>query len=80
MDEMKYCPFCGAIPTTEVRITQMGGETDNIDFSIVCENCGTYKTYRLRLKKKGCFLDVLKAMEEAVKMWNKRVEENNGVN
>ena len=74
MDELKLCPFCGGIATTEVRVTQMGGETDNVDFTVVCNECGTYKTSRLKIAKKAVFLDVDKAMARAIEAWNRRVD------
>ncbi len=74
MSDLKPCPFCGSSPRTEVRVTQMGGDTDNIDFSIVCEECGTSKTFRMKIVKKAYFLDVEKAMELAANAWNQRAE------
>lgn len=74
MSELKRCPFCGLSPRTEVRVTQMGGDTDNIDFSIVCEECGTFKTIRLKIAKRACFLDVEISMEKAINAWNQRAE------
>lgn len=74
MSELKRCPFCGELPTTEVRVTQMGGDTDNIDFSVVCVNCGTFKTVRLKIAKKAVFMDVEKAMSQTVETWNRRAE------
>jgi len=72
--ELKPCPFCGGLPTTEVRVTQKGGDTDNVDFSVVCSNCGTYKIARLKIVKAAVFLDVDCAMEKAIKAWNMRVQ------
>ena len=74
MSELKRCPFCGSLPTTEVKVTQMGGDTDNVDFSVVCVNCGTFKTVRLKIAKKAVFMDVEKAMSQTIEAWNKRVE------
>ena len=74
MSELKRCPFCGSLPTTEVRVTQMGGDTDNVDFSVVCSTCGTFKTVRLKIKKKAVFIDVENAMLQAIEAWNKRAE------
>ena len=74
MTELKPCPFCGAIATSEVRVAQMGGDTDNVDFSIVCSSCGTYKTVRLKIAKTCVFLTVEKAMIGAIEAWNSRAE------
>lgn len=74
MNELKRCPFCGGLPTTEVRVTQMSSDTDNVDFSVVCEDCGTFKTVRLKIAKKTVFMDVEKAMLQVIETWNKRVE------
>ncbi len=71
---LKRCPFCGEVPTTEVRVTQRGGDEDHIDFIIICPVCKTYKSCRLKLKKAGVFLDVEKAMSQAISAWNTRVE------
>ena len=52
----------------------MGSDTDNVDFSVVCTDCGTFKTVRLRIAKKAVFMDVEKAMSQTIDAWNKRVE------
>lgn len=72
--DLKRCPFCGEVPTTEVRVTKFGGEEDHIDFIIICPVCQTYKSCRLKIKKAGTFLDVEKAMYQATVAWNTRVE------
>ncbi len=74
MNDLKSCPFCGAMATTEVRVTQMGGETDNVDFTVVCTKCGTDKTIRLLIAKKATFLDVVSSMDKAIEAWNRRAE------
>ena len=74
MSELKRCPFCGGLPTTEVRVTQKGGNTDNVDFSVVCVDCGTFKTVRLKINKKALFMDVEIAMSQTIEAWNKRAE------
>ena len=76
MGELKPCPFCGSVAATEVRVTQMGGETDNVDFTVTCGECGTDKTIRLRIAKKATFTDVINAMDKAIEAWNRRA--NNG--
>lgn len=73
---LKICPFCGHLPTTKVKVTQMGGGEDHIDFSVVCEECGTDKTVRLKIKKSCVFMDVDNAMEQVTKAWNRRVDED----
>ena len=75
MSDLKRCPFCGSLPTTEVMVTQMGGQTDNVDFCVVCSECGTSKMVRLRIAKKAVFMDVEKAMEQAIEAWNQRAEQ-----
>ena len=74
MSELKCCPFCGGLPTTEVRVTQMGSDTDNVDFSVICIDCGTFKTVRLKIAKKAVFMDVENAMSHAIEAWNKRAK------
>lgn len=74
MSELKRCPFCGTLPESRVEVTQMGGETDNIDFAICCPECGTAKTVRLKISKFGYFADVDKAMSQAIDAWNRRAE------
>lgn len=78
MTELKPCPFCGSIATSEVRVTQMGGDTDNVDFSVVCSLCGISKTMRLKIAKTCVFLDVEKAMTKAIEAWNKRTDSGVG--
>lgn len=73
----KKCPFCGSVPTTEVRVTQMGGGEDHIDFSIVCEECGTSKTSRLKIKKTCKFFDIKFAMGDVLEAWNRRADYGN---
>ena len=74
MSELKPCPFCGCCPTTEVRVTQMGGGTDNVDFSVVCRECGAYRTSRMKIARTAVFMDVEKAMSQAIEVWNRRAE------
>ena len=72
MNDIKRCPFCGSFPTTEVRVTQMGGGEDHIDFTVKCLGCDTYKTVRLKINKTCMFFDVRNAMSEALGAWNRR--------
>lgn len=74
MTELKRCPFCGALPRTEMSVTKMGGTEDHVDFSICCTNCGVSKKVRLRIVAYANFVDVDKAMSEVVTAWNQRVE------
>lgn len=73
MTELKRCPFCGEIPRTEVRVTQMGCGEDHVDFTIHCTNCGTEKTVRLKIATYADFLDVEKVEEQVIQAWNQRV-------
>ena len=73
MTELKRCPFCGEIPRTEVRVTQMGRGEDHVDFTIHCTNCGTEKTVRLKIATYANFLDVEKVEEQVIQAWNQRV-------
>ena len=74
MPELLRCPFCGASPRTEVRVTQKGGNEDHVDFSVHCPQCGTNKTARLKIVAYCLFLDVEKAMNDAIEAWNRRVD------
>lgn len=76
-EDLKRCPFCGETPKTYVRVTQMGGGEDHIDFGIKCPKCGTEKFARLKIYG-SCtcvFLDVERTMEKAITAWNMRAEE-----
>lgn len=73
-DELKRCPFCGELPRTEVRVTQMGGTEDHVDFSIHCTNCGISKTVRIKIFEYANFVDVDKAIYEVIKAWNRRMK------
>ena len=72
-EELKNCPFCGGEAATVVCVTQMGGNSDYIDFSVVCVNCKTEKMARLRIEGIASFADVEKAMQRVTEMWNTRV-------
>ena len=74
MNDLKRCPFCGELPTTEVMVMQQSSCIyDIILFSVACGKCGTSKGAELRIKAKaGTFLEVEKAMKEATKAWNTR--------
>ena len=72
-EELKNCPFCGGEAVTVVRVTQMGGNSDYIDFSVVCVKCKTEKMSRLRIEGIAPFADVEKAMRRVTEMWNTRV-------
>jgi Lar family restriction alleviation protein len=73
IEYLKTCPFCGGEAATVVRVTQMGGNSDYIDFSVVCVNCKTEKMARLRIEGIASFSDVEKAMQRVTEMWNQRV-------
>ena len=72
-EELKTCPFCGGEAVTVVQVTQMGGNSDYIDFSVVCVNCKTEKMAQLRIKGIASFADVEKTMRRVTEMWNQRV-------
>lgn len=72
-EELKNCPFCGGEAATVVRVTQMGGNSDYIDFSVVCVNCRTEKMARLRIEGIASFSDVEKVMRHVTEKWNQRV-------
>ena len=72
-EDLKTCPFCGGEAVTAVSVTQMGGNYDYIDFSVVCVNCKTEKMAQMRIEGIASFADVEKAMCRAVDMWNSRV-------
>ncbi len=74
MSELKRCPFCGGLPTTEVIMKNVCFDVTVVDFSVVCEACGTFKTVRLNISKKASFTDIEKAMSQAIEAWNKRAE------
>lgn len=49
---------------------------DMVDFEIVCTNCGTNKTVRLKInRREATFMDVDKAMEDVTKAWNRRAND-----
>lgn len=75
MTELKPCPFCGAMPKTEVQGTKMDGLEDHVDFSVRCTKCATDKTVRLKIVTPCFFHDVENAMYEARKAWNRRAGE-----
>ena len=75
MSELKSCPFCGAFVTTEVYVSRMGAGESIIEFSVVCSHCGTRKTATLKIQNTAVFMDVEKAMEKAVEIWNARANE-----
>jgi uncharacterized Zn finger protein len=74
MSELKCCPFCGGLPTTEVIMKHVCCDVDVADFSVVCKDCGTFKTVRLKIAKKALFTDIEKAMSQTIEAWNKRAE------
>lgn len=78
MADLKRCPFCGELPTTEVLVAPNGICIDDIIlFSVACGKCGTSKGARLKIKaKSGTFFEVEKAMEEATKAWNTRWDDD----
>ena len=74
-EEMKNCPFCGGSARTQVDIASMGNGSDRIDFSIVCEKCGTRKVVNLYVRGCSTFADVERAIEHATCVWNRRVSD-----
>ena len=72
MDNLLRCPFCGNLPKTEVKVTQMGGGEDHVGCCVVCEECGVNKCIRLKIKNTTNFLTVEQAMEKVQNVWNHR--------
>lgn len=73
MAGLKPCPFCGKKPETDVKVTQMGGGEDHVDFKVVCWECGIERAARLTIRKKCDFDLVERAMNRAISTWNLRV-------
>ena len=73
MTELKPCPFCGSLPQTRVEISSMGGGSDRIDFSVVCDKCGTRKIVMLYTTESKTFADVQESIEMVTEIWNKRM-------
>lgn len=72
MEWLNWCPFCGGKPTTDVMVVQSGSDMDLVDFRIVCQGCGTYKTARLKIVRNCTFEEVESAMRKAGEAWNTR--------
>ncbi len=73
MADLKRCPFCGELPTTNVIVTQKGGGVDCIAFSVRCGKCRTEKSVTLVIRDNvATFSDAEKVMEEAANKWNMR--------
>ena len=71
---LKPCPFCGGEAETEFRIKKMGGNDDEVMFSVCCNVCGVRKTTSLNFPYKCGFCDVEDAICKAVEIWNWRAE------
>ncbi len=75
-NELKRCPFCGGMAVTKVEIISFGGNSNSkILFCIECEKCGTTKAVTLSFPLYSNFLDVEKAMDNVIKIWNERAYE-----
>ena len=75
-NELKRCPFCDGIAVTKVKIISFDGNSKNeILFCIECEKCGTTKAVTLSFPIYSNFLDIEKAMDNVIKIWNKRAYE-----
>ena len=72
MRNLKPCPFCGNMPKAKVMVAGMGGDSDCIEFSIICEKCRISRTTCLYTKVADKFTDVEEAMELAREIWNQR--------
>lgn len=71
--KLKLCPFCGSLPQTQVEVSGMGGGFDRINFSVVCDKCGTRKNVTLYTSESKTFTDVQEAMEMVAEIWNRRM-------
>lgn len=77
MDELKSCPFCGAMPQCGVEYAGSCGAEINLAAVVECTGCGTSKRVVFTATKNNClvsFLDYEKAFEKVVKIWNRRAE------
>lgn len=72
MPDLKRCPFCNGIPKAEVRIACMASDKNELNFSVVCGECGVNKTVRLKFANTADLLDVEKAIDEVMLAWNSR--------
>lgn len=72
---LKPCPFCGQLPTTKVEVTQMGGNKDEISFSVYCPDCKyVVKNIYLDITPSNIcnFSKVEETMLKTVNAWNTR--------
>ena len=74
--KLKPCPFCGSLPQTWVEISSMGGGYDRIDFSVVCDKCGTRKKVALYTSEHKTFADVQESIDLVTEIWNKRMTDD----
>lgn len=77
MNELKPCPFCGAMPQCGVDFSGSSGAEINLVATVECTGCGTSKRVVFTATKRNSlvpFLDYEKAFEDVVKLWNRRVK------
>jgi len=72
---LEPCPFCGQSPITKVEVTQMGGNKDQISFSVYCPDCRyVAKIAHLVITSPDIchFSEVEEVMLKVIDKWNTR--------
>ena len=76
VQELKRCPFCGAVPECGVSIRSHSSEDIRLDANVRCPRCGTSKTIGFKAagdSKMTPFGYYLKAFSDVVNQWNNRM-------
>lgn len=72
MNELQPCPFCGAIPKTNVRYWQCGGAELMLTAEVVCK-CGIKKGRSFQANNTS-FGNFIEAFDLAIEDWNRRAD------
>ena len=70
--DLKPCPFCGALPRTNIRWRSCDGHDLILEFSVRCDKCGISRGCQEEVNNEvfGTYID---SMNKALELWNERV-------
>ncbi len=77
MEELKPCPFCGAMPQCGVEFYESSGKVIHLAATVECTGCGISKCIIFKATDNISFVpffDYEKAFSDVIKEWNRRVE------
>jgi len=78
MNELKPCPFCGAMPQCGVEFYESSGANIHLAATVRCISCGTSKRTIFKATDSTSFVpfsDYEEAFSNVIEAWNRRASD-----